>query len=122
MLFNEVVLGRCIESRLDRVVEVKPTYIVILRDTMSLSAFKLIYNVCFFQNLTDREELLLITMSRVFANGPGNRGSIPRRVITKTQKMVLDVALLNTQHYMARIKGKVKQSREWRGTLSYISV
>ena len=29
---------------------------------------------------------------------------------SKTQKMVLDVALLNTQHYKIRIKGKVKQS------------
>ena len=38
-------------------------------------------------------------MSRVFANGPGDRGSIPGRVIPKTQKMVLDAALLSTQHY-----------------------
>ena len=36
---------------------------------------------------------------RVFSNGPGDLGSIPGRVIPKTQKMVLDVALLNTQHY-----------------------
>ena len=27
--------------------------------------------------------------------------------------MVLDAALLYTQHYKVRIKGKVKQSREW---------
>ena len=47
---------------------------------------------------------------RVFANGPGD--SIPGRVIPKTQKMVLDVSLLNTQHYKVRIKGKVEQSRE----------
>ena len=44
-------------------------------------------------------------MSRVFANGPGDRGSIPGRVIPKTQKIVLDAALLNTQHYKVRIKG-----------------
>ena len=31
-------------------------------------------------------------MSRVFANGPRDRGSIPGRVIPKTQKMALDVA------------------------------
>ncbi len=31
-------------------------------------------------------------MSRVFANGPGDRGSIPDRVIPKTQKMVLDAS------------------------------
>ena len=41
-------------------------------------------------------------MSRVFANGPGDRG----RVIPKTQKMVLNAALLNTQHYKVEIKGK----------------
>ena len=33
-------------------------------------------------------------------------------VIPKTQKMVLDDSLLNTQHYKVRIKGKVEQSRE----------
>ena len=45
-------------------------------------------------------------------NGPGDLGSIPGRVIPKTQKMVLDTSLLNTQHYKVRIKGKVEQSRE----------
>ena len=49
---------------------------------------------------------------RVFANGPGDLGSIPGRFIPKTQKMVLDASLLNTQHYKVRIKGKVEQSRE----------
>ena len=49
---------------------------------------------------------------RVFANNPGDLGSIPGRVIPKTQKMVHDASLLNTQHYKVRIKGKVKQSRE----------
>ena len=49
---------------------------------------------------------------RVFANGLGDLGSIPGRVIPKTQKMVLDASLLNTQHYKVRIKGKVEQSRE----------
>ena len=47
-------------------------------------------------------------MSRVFANGPGAWGSIPNRVIPMTQKMVLNAALLNTQHYKVRIKGKVE--------------
>ena len=49
---------------------------------------------------------------RVFANGPGDLGSIPGRVIPKTQKMVLDASLLNTQYYKVRIKGKVGESRE----------
>ena len=47
---------------------------------------------------------------RVFANGPGDLGSIPGRFIPKTIKMVLDASLLNTQHYRVRIKGKVEQS------------
>ena len=51
-------------------------------------------------------------VGRVFANGPGDLGSIPHRVIPKTLKMVLDTSLLNTQQYKACIKGKVKQSRE----------
>ncbi len=57
-----------------------------------------------------------------FANGPGDLGSIPGRVIPKTQKMVLDATLLNTQHYKVRIKGKVEQSRERSSALPYTSV
>ena len=38
-------------------------------------------------------------------------------VIPKTQKMVLDAALLNTQLYKVRIKGKVEQSLEWSSAL-----
>ena len=59
---------------------------------------------------------------RVFANGPGDLGSIPVRVIPKTLKKVLDASLLNTQHYKVRIKGKVEQSRESSNALSYTAV
>ena len=51
-------------------------------------------------------------MRRVLASSTGGRGSIPGRVIPKTQKMVLDAAFLNTKHYKVSIKGKVEQSRE----------
>ena len=61
-------------------------------------------------------------MSRVFTNGPRDQSSIPGRVIPKTQKMVLDATLLNTQHYRVRIKGKMEQSREWSGALPYTLV
>ena len=37
-------------------------------------------------------------MVRVFASDPGDLGSIPGRVIPKTQKMALDAILFNTQH------------------------
>ena len=47
-------------------------------------------------------------MNTVLANSPGDQGSIIGRVIPKTQKMVLDAALLITQHYKVRIKGKVE--------------
>ena len=50
-------------------------------------------------------------VGRVFANVPGDRGSIPGRVIPKTLKMVLDIYLLNTQQgtyqgYSEAIQGK----------------
>ena len=45
-------------------------------------------------------------MSRVYTNGPEDLGSIPDQVIPKTQKIVLDATLLNTQHYEVKIKGK----------------
>ena len=51
---------------------------------------------------------LIGLVSRVFANGPGNLGSIPGRIIPKTLKMVLDTSLLNTQQYKVHIKDKVE--------------
>ena len=65
---------------------------------------------------------LIGLMGRVFANGLGDRGSIPGRVIPKTLKMVLDTSLLNTQQYKVHIKGKVEQSRERSSVLPYTSV
>ena len=61
-------------------------------------------------------------MVRVFTNGPGDLGLNPGRVIPKTQKMVLDTTLLNTQHYKVKIKGKVEQSKERSSALSYTLV
>ena len=66
--------------------------------------------------------LLIGIMVRVFAIGPGDLSSIQGRVIPKTQKMVLDASLLNTQHYKVRIKGKVEQSRERSSALPYTLV
>ena len=54
--------------------------------------------------------------------GPGDLGSVPGRVIPKTQKMVLDASLLNTQHYKVRIKSEVEQSRERTSALPYTLV
>ena len=62
-------------------------------------------------------------MSRVITNCLEDRGSIPGWVIPKTEKMVLDAALLITQHYKVRLKwSKVEQSREWSSTLLYTLV
>ena len=65
---------------------------------------------------------LIGPVSRVFANGPGDLGSIPGRVIPKTLKMVLDTSLLSTQQYKVCIKGKVEQSRERSSALPYTSL
>ena len=59
---------------------------------------------------------------QVFANGPEDLGSIPGRIIPKTQKVVLDASLFNTQQYKVRIKGKVGQSRQRSGAFPYTSV
>ena len=65
---------------------------------------------------------LIGLVSRVFANGPGDLGSIPSRVIPKTLNMVLDNPLLNSQQYKVRIEGKVEQTRERSSALHYTSV
>ena len=61
-------------------------------------------------------------MSRIFANGPGDQGSIPGRVIPKTLKMVLATCLLNTEHDKVRIEGKMERFREGSGALPYTTV
>ena len=61
-------------------------------------------------------------MSKVLTKSRGDRGSIPRQVIPKTKKSVLNAALLNTQSYKVRIKGKVEQSRERSNTFHYAFV
>ena len=61
-------------------------------------------------------------VGRVFANGPGDLGSIPGHIIPKILKMVLDASLLNTQQYKVRIKIKVEQYRERGSALPYSSV
>ena len=65
---------------------------------------------------------LIGLVDRVFANSPGDLGSIPARVIPKTLKMVLDTSLLNTQQHKVRIEDKVEQSRERSSALPYTSV
>ena len=65
---------------------------------------------------------LIGQVGSVFANGPGDLGSIPGRVLPKTLKMVLDTSLLNTKQYKVRIEGKVEQFRERSSALPYISV
>ena len=57
-----------------------------------------------------------------YSNGPGDLGSIPGRVIPKTQKMVLDATLRNTQYYKVWVKGEVKQSMEKSSALPYTLV
>ena len=61
-------------------------------------------------------------MSRVFANGPETGVQSQVESYQRLKKMVLDAALLKTQHYKVRIKGKVEQSKEWSSALPYTSV
>ena len=58
----------------------------------------------------------------MFANGPGDLGSVPGRVIPKTLKMVLYTSLFNPQQYKVRIEGKVEQSRERSSSPLHIGV
>ena len=54
---------------------------------------------------------------RVFANGPGDQGSIPGRVIQKTLKMTLDASLLYTR--IIRWGSRVKWSNPGKGVAPF---
>ena len=78
---------------------------------MSSSLFKnVIYKMCL-------EIMYLIYMYKKDLTG-----SLAGLVIPKTQKMVLDTSLPNTQHYKIQIKSKVEQSRGRSSTLPYTLV
>ena len=64
----------------------------------------MLYIALLFVNIPNY--IIIDIMMRVFANGPDDQGSTSGRIIPKTQNMVLGPALLNTQHYKVRIKGK----------------
>ena len=81
-----------------------------------------LYGLKYFKQLYALNNRDIGPAVRVFANGPGDLGSIPGRVIPKTLKMELDTTLLNTQHDKVRFKGKVEQSREWSSALPYTLV
>ena len=68
------------------------------------------------------EYWLIGLVGRVFTNGPGDQGSVSGQVIPKTQKMVLDASLFNSQHYKGWIKSKMEQSRKRSSTFPYTSV
>ena len=70
----------------------------------------------------EKPRSFLVLVGRVFTCGPGDQGSIPGQVIPETQKMVLNTALLNTQHYKVCIKGNIEQSRDRSCALPYTSV
>ena len=74
-----------------------------------------------FEHQLFRNNRVISPMSRVFANVLRDRDSIPGWVIPKTQ-MLLDAALLTSQHYKVEIKVKVERSWEWSSALSYTSV
>ena len=57
-------------------------------------------------------------MSRVFTNGPGDRVFNPRSSHTKDS----NAALINSQHYKVKIKGKIEQPRERSSVLPNTSV
>ena len=86
------------------------------------SVLNLGMNLDNYMYISGRGTWLISQVGRVFANSPGDLGSIPGCVIPKTLKMVLDTSLLNTQQYKVRIKGKEEQSRERNSALPYTSV
>ena len=81
-----------------------------------LSLFFFSFFLFFFFFLTEIPSGLVGT---VFANGLGDLGSIPGRVIPKTKKIWY---FLSTQNYKVQIKAKVEQSRERSSAFPYTSV
>ena len=95
---------------------------VIWKDLLQVISLKKVQLQTVLPNANSLGKIYLFLVGRVFANGPGDLGSIPGCGIPKTLKMILDTFLVNTQQYKVCIKGKLEQSRERSSTLPYTSV
>ena len=124
---SEELTIKHIPIRTQRKGKMQPTFVLFLFFVSAYFSCKQLGNICKrFREKKNEKKIILPRINfthlrklpdiglavRVFANDPEDLGSVPGRVIPKTQKMVLDASLLNTQHYKVRIKGKVEQSRE----------
>ena len=103
-------------DNVEEIVEIKSyfpgsTEVLYLDDT--IINFVLYNYVVIGKLIKDYSFLHSVNQRKFVRQWPGRPGFSPRSSHTKTQKMVLDASLLNTQHYKVRIKGKVEQSREW---------
>ena len=74
--------------------------------------YKGIEHMVFYDDQLKKKRKPVVMMVWLFANGPGDRGSIQGQVIPKTQKMVLDASSLKNQYYKLRIKGKWSNPRK----------
>ena len=78
------------------------------KETKPNNSYTIIWFQVFLTNTNNLYTIIWFDQSiglavRVFTNGLGDQGSIIGQVIPKTQKMVLDASLLNTQHYKESI-------------------
>ena len=82
----------------------------LVRISTDIISYKKLYN---YVETNDYYHIELMTwnyraiglMCRVFANGLGDLVFNPRLSHTKDSKMVIDTALINTQHYKVWIRG-----------------
>ena len=79
-------------------------------------------NISHFNEIIFHVSYPLIYLSVIVRQWSWRLASIPGRIIVKDSWMVLDTALLNTQHYKIRIKDKLEQPREWSSAHPYTSV
>ena len=63
----------------------------------------------------------IVLVGRVFANGPGNLGSIVGRVIPKTLKMVHNTYLLHHHHHIALV-ARISLTLSRHSSLSFITL
>ena len=73
-----------------------------------------------FNHYTTRTPSWTDIAGRLFVNGPVGRSSIPGRVVPKTQKMVFDASLLNSQLFKVHIEGK--WSYQVKGVASFFTL
>ena len=121
-LFVQLLTRSLIHFRSRRDRGLRPLFGFAPKQTKGSSAWRTIYIVLHYVYMRNNKDCIYVLVGRVFATGPGARGSIWCRVIPKTQKMYLIFPWLTLSiiRYISKVEWSTQRKKC--STLPYTAV